>query len=78
MTTRPKPAPNYELVWFAIGLVGLAVLLALSVWRMVSAPGLFPGAFNGTSIKSIMSEDMFQHPGVLKLGPDHFGRQHGL
>ena len=72
MTTHTGKTPNYELRWFVIGLVALAVLLGLSFWRMMSAPGRFPTDPTTASIHRILREEMFRHPGVVKLGPHHY------
>ena len=72
MSEGRAKAPNYELRWFVIGMVGLSVLLALSVWRMMSAPGRFPLAPQEASIHNILASPMFRHPGVVKLGPHHY------
>lgn len=72
MTGRDGKTPNYELRWFVIGLLGLAVLLGLSFWRMFSAPGRFPTDPMTASIHRILKEKMFRHPGVVKLGPHHY------
>lgn len=72
MSARDGKTPNYELRWFVIGLLGLAVLLGLSFWRMLSAPGRFPTDPVTASIPRILNEKMFRHPGVVKLGPHHY------
>lgn len=72
MTARDSKTPNYELRWFVIGLAALAVLLALSFWRMMSAPGRFPTDPTTASIHQILKEKMFRHPGVVKLGPHRY------
>lgn len=72
MTEAEGKTPNYELRWIIIGLLGLAVLLALSFWRMFSSPGRIPTNPTTASIHRILKEKMFRHPGVVKLGPHHY------
>ncbi len=72
MTNSDGKTPNYERRWFVIGLLGLAVLLGLSFWRMFSAPGRFPTDPMTASVHRILQEKMFRHPGVVKLGPHHY------
>lgn len=67
----PKP-PNYELRWVIIGVFGLAILLGLSIWRLMGAPGRIPTTPQEASIHHILASPMFKHPGVVKLGPHHY------
>ncbi|OZB21715.1 cytochrome c oxidase subunit II [Acidiphilium sp. 34-64-41] len=67
----PKP-PNYELRWVIIGVFGLAILLGLSIWRLMGAPGRIPTTPQEASIQHILASPMFKHPGVVKVGPHHY------
>jgi cytochrome c oxidase subunit 2 len=72
MTSDNGKTPNYEFRWIVIGLIGLAVLLVLSLWRMYSGPGRIPTNPQTGSVQSILNSPMFRHPGVVKLGPHHY------
>lgn len=70
---NPRRNPiNYELRWVVIGIVVLAVLLGLSIWRMMAAPGRIPSTPQEASIPQILASPMFKHPGVVRLGPHHY------
>ncbi|MCF3947574.1 c-type cytochrome [Acidiphilium sp. AL] len=72
MNGRDANLKKYERRWFVIAMAALGVLLGLSIWWMMSAPGRFPTTPLTDPVRKILRSPMFRHPGVTKLGPHHY------
>ena len=62
----------YEWRWLGISLAVLAVFLGLSIGFTMTHQGRLPMTPKIDPVKTILSDAMFQHPGVTRIGPNHY------
>lgn len=63
---------RYEKRWFAIGAVMLLALLAVMWYFTMANRQIIPGRTASMEPAKLLAEPVFQHPGVTRLGPNHY------
>ena len=63
---------RYEKRWFAIGAVMLIALLAIMWYFTMANRQIIPGHTVSMEPAKLLAQPVFQHPGVSKLGPNHY------
>lgn len=73
----------YEVRWLALGLIGLAIILAISIGFMLAHPGRIPLMAMDEPGPVTTTADILAHPGLTQVGPHAFramvvARQYGF